>query len=96
MKKKFAGYVAEKIGLQFSCKFGVYPENKGRSICYCTDDIRAELVVNALNMYVETPDFEKFMMQKEKETKKRSDVSVSGFTLLTKFPKGKNKKDRLT
>jgi len=35
--------------LHYTCDFAVYPSCKGASICYCTDLVRAQMVVDALN-----------------------------------------------
>ena len=92
-KKKFTAYEVGKPVLQFSCRFAVYPANQDQSICYCTDETRAEMVAEALTMFVETPAFERFM--KRQRVKRSKPVSLEEFPqLVTRFPKGRNKKDR--
>ena len=40
-----------KPDLQFKCDWAVYQKNGQGSICYCTDEARANLVAAALNAY---------------------------------------------
>lgn len=92
-KRKYTTYEVGKPALQFSCRFAVYPANQDQSVCYCTDEARAEMVAEALTMFVETPAFERLM--KRQRVKRSKPVSLEEFPhLVTRFPKGRNKKDR--
>jgi hypothetical protein len=51
------------------------------------------MVAEALTMFVETPAFERLM--KRQRVKRSKPVSLEEFPhLVTRFPKGRNKKDR--
>jgi hypothetical protein len=96
-KKKYTAYEVGKPVLQFSCRFAVYPANQDQSICYCTDQARAEMVAEALTRFVETPAFERLFerLLKRQRVKRNKPVSLKEFPqLVTRFPKGRNKKDR--
>lgn len=93
-KGKYRCYEVGKPGLQFECRFAVYPRKMESSICYCTDEVRATLIVRALNMYIKTPAFERFLREKRAAAKKLGacDVKLEDMPkLLTKFPKPKRK-----
>jgi hypothetical protein len=91
-KRKYKSYEVGKPGLQFECKFAVFPRKMGCSVCYCTDVVRATMIAKALTMYVETPAFERFLWEKRAAAKKLGacDVKLEDMPkLLTKFPKPK-------
>ena len=91
-ERKYKAYEVGTPGLQFECKFAVFPRKMGCSVCYCTDKTRATFIAKALTMYVETPDFERFMKAQEAANKRLGacDVKLKDMPkLLTKFPKPK-------
>ena len=51
-KKKSLSYEVAKSDLQFCSPWAVYPKGGKSSICYCTDEIRAKLIADAVTAYV--------------------------------------------
>ncbi len=47
-------YEVAPITLQFEVTHGVYPVNGGGSVCYCTDERRAEMIARAVELYLST------------------------------------------
>ena len=89
-ERKYKAYEVGKPGLQFECNFAVFPRKMEGSICYCTDVIRATLIVRALNMYIKTPAFERFLWEAKAAAKRSKPCNLADMPkLLTKFPKSK-------
>jgi hypothetical protein len=76
-QKKYPSYEVGEEFIQCECTHAVFPKGGYNSMCYCTCKERAEVIAEALTMYVETPEFEKFLKEHgydptKKETHERN------------------------